>query len=367
MIPLPGILSMRTMKPLSLVLLVLTSALWHTGCRTGPRFEARQASALTLANLATLATNNQVKAEWLVAPTNLFVLGPGDTIEIEVIGDSPTRGSARVGPDGKIYYNLLPGLDVWGLTLAETKTKLEQELAKYFTQPQVGVTLRGVESKRVWLLGRFGSPGAYPIVTPLTLLEAVAMAGGAGTSQGGASTEELADLRHGFVLRQGELLPVDFYRLIHEGDMSQNIYLQPSDFVYVPSNIAQEIYVLGAVRGPRAVTYRDNMSLTYAIASTGGPAPEAFLSHVAIVRGSLTQPQIAIVDYGAILTGKATDVLLEPRDIVYVPLTPYRHLTRYLNQILNTFVRIVASNAGSTAVSSRGGTVGLSVGVSTPP
>lgn len=349
------------------MLLALAGVFWLSGCRTGPRFDARQASGLTLANLATLATTNQVKPEWLVAPTNLFVLGPGDTIEIEVIGDPATRAAARVGPDGKIYYNLLAGLDVWGLTLAETKKLLETELAKYFTQPQVAITLRGVESKRIWLLGRFSAPGAYPIVTPVTLLEAVAMAGGAGTSQGSVTTEELADLRHGFVLREGELLPVDFYRLIHEGDMSQNIYLLPSDFVFVPSNIAQEIYVLGGVRGPRAVPYRDNMSLTYAIASAGGPVPEAFLAHVAIVRGSLAQPQIAIVDYRAVLTGKATDVLLEPRDIVYVPLTPYRYLTRYLDQILNTFVRIVASNAGSTAVSSRGGTVGLSVGVSTPP
>ena len=54
-----------------------------------------------------------------------------------------------------------------------------------------------------------------------------------------------------------------------------------------------------------------------------GVVPDADLSHVAIVRGSLSQPQLTVVDYGAIIKGKVLDVALEPGDIVYVPNTPY--------------------------------------------
>ncbi len=356
------------MKPLCVLLFIVIASVFPLGCQsTGPRFDARHSEAVLLTNLTEVGATTQIKPEWLRPTTNLFMLGPGDVFEIEVIGDASTRAMAKVGPDGKVYYNLLPGLDVWGLTLAEAKATLDKELAKYFTQPQVTLTLRAVESKRIWLLGRFNAPGIYPIATPMTLLEAVSLAGGASASQGvGSTTVELADLRHGFVLRQGQLLPVDFYRLIQEGDMAQNIYLLPDDFVYLPSSLSQEIYVLGGVRGPRSVPYRDTMTLTYAMASGGGPVPDAYLSHVAVVRGSLSQPSIAIIDYRAVLAGKATDVLLEPRDIVYVPLTPYRYLTKYLDQILGTFVHIVAANEGSTAVSRRGGTVGLSLGVSAP-
>ena len=50
-------------------------------------------------------------------------------------------------------------------------------------------------------------------------------------------------------------------RLLHAGDMSQNIYLQPDDFVYVPSALANEVYVLGAVKTPRAMSYQEGMSL----------------------------------------------------------------------------------------------------------
>jgi len=73
-------------------------------------------------------------------------------------------------------------------------------------------------------------------------------------------------------MRGGELLPVDFYRLLKEGDTSQNIYLRPDDFVFVPSALSQEVYVLGAVRFPRSLPYSERMTLVSAI-SGRPPAP----------------------------------------------------------------------------------------------
>jgi polysaccharide export outer membrane protein len=99
-----------------------------------------------------------------------------------------------------------------------------------------------------------------------------------------------------------------------------------------------------------------------AIAGAAGPVADAFLSHVAIVRGSLTKPEIAVVDYRAITSGKSSDVLLEPGDIVYVPFVPYRTLERYANLILNTFVSTVAINEGASVVSPNALPVGVSVG-----
>jgi hypothetical protein len=64
----------------------------------------------------------------------------------------------------------------------------------------------------------------------------------------------------------------------------------------------------------------------------------------------LTEPKIAIVDLRAIVRGQAPDVTLESRDIVFVPLTPYRTVSRYAELILNTFVRSVGTHAGVKAV-----------------
>ena len=276
---------------------------------------------------------------------------------MEILGEPASRSLTIVAPDGKLYFNLLPGVEVWGLTLSQAKEKLETELAKYVRQqPQLSVVLRGVESKRIWLLGRITTPGVYALAQPMTLLEAIAMAGGTlsptsfRNQEAGDMGEELADLPHSFVLRQGQRLPIDFQRLLHQGDLSQNIYLQPDDFVYFPGATAREVFVLGAVTQPRPVPYRPGLTVAQAVASAYGTLAGAYLSHVTVVRGSLSNPQMAVVDYKKVIRGEAQDIALQPQDIVYVPFSPYRYLYRYVQLAIQTFVSSAAINAGERAV-----------------
>lgn len=348
-------------------------ALVATGCQTAPKPSAGFADLTT--KMKGVAVTNELDAALLQPPQSLFTLGPGDKIEIEIIGIAKSRTATSVGPDGKIYFQLLPGLDVWGLTLDQTRELIQTSMAKYLNEPQVAVYLREVGSRHVWVLGRLNKPGVYPLSAPMTLLEAVAQAGGTAQSASQVTTEELADLRHSFVMRKGQMVPVDFYRLLREGDASQNVYLLPDDFVYVRSAIAQEVYVLGAVKAPRSIPYSEHMTLMTALAGASGHirmewfnteirqeiTPDARLSEVAIVRGSLSTPEMMVVDAGAIMKGKAVDVRLEPGDIVYVPNAPVSTLKRYVNMIVNSFVTTLAANEG---VAAGGGQVG--VGVSVP-
>ena len=339
------------------------------GCKTaGPKFNPRAsqnvASIAGSTNLFLNALTNHLDPRWLKPSTEPFHLGPGDKLDLEVLGRTGTRAVTSVCPDGKIYYDLLSGLDVWGLTIAETKQLLERELARYYARPNLSVSLVSVESKRVWVLGRLNKSGVYPLNGPMTLIEAISRAGGLFTSRFGGTTEELADLNHSFIVRGGEMLPVNFQKLLRRGDTSQNIYLEPDDFVYLPSSLSSEVYVLGAVNGPRPVGYVDNMTLTTAIAKALGTQPLAQLSHVAIVRGSLSEPKIAVVDFKAILTGRVPDVHLEAHDVVYVPFNPYRTLERYVKLITDTFVRTVAANEGGHAVDSKFSGVGVSNAIS---
>jgi polysaccharide biosynthesis/export protein len=312
----------------------------------------------------------------LQRPNMEYRLGPGDMLEIQVLGDIDTRARTVVGPDGKIYFYVLPGIDVWGLTISQARDRIVQELQKFVREAQpVSVMLRTAASQRVWVLGRLNKPGVYPLSGPMTLLEAISEAGGPAPALGVASTrgtlsisssnggtDEAADLSRAFVMRQGKLLRVDFQRLLREGDLSQNIYLQPDDFVYLPSATVGNVHVLGAVNAPRAVEYTNRLTLAQAVSVAGGTLiREAYPSQVAVVRGSLTEPKIAVVDLNAILRGAAPDVVLEPQDIVYVPHSPYRVITRYLDTILNTFVRVVGVNEGARAVSDRAAPVGVNV------
>ena len=211
------------------------------------------------------------------------------------------------------------------------------------------------------MLGRLNTPGIYPLETPMTVVDAITRAGGLYTAQFTGTTEELADLRHSFLMRHGKLMPVNFNRLIHEGDMSQNVYLEPDDFVYLPSALASEVYVLGAVNGPRTVSFKDQVTLSSAIANARGTTPEAWLREVVIVRGSLTEPQYAVVNFLDILKGRAPEVALQPRDIVYVPDHPLGMWQNAINTVVDTFVRTVAANEGIRA---GGGGSNIGVGVS---
>lgn len=351
------------------------------GCKhTGPHAHATHAPKLNagaLSNLTAVTFTNQLKSEWLRPMTNFYTLGPGDRLEIEALDDPSTKSSVLVGPDGKIHYYLLPGITVTGLTLGEAKDRIERGLSRFIQrQPRVSITLRGVASKQVWLLGRFTAPGVYTLSAPTTVLEAIAMAGGpatlssASTAGGGSSSgksggggEVIADMHRSFVIRQGEVIRIDMHRLLREGDMSQNIYLQPGDFFFLPPLMSHDIYVLGGVRLPTIVKYTESTTLISAIAYAGGTVKDSYLSHVAIVRDSLTEPKIGVVSYQDIVRGQASDVLLEPGDIVYIPMSPYRTLTRYANLILDTFVRTVGINEGARAITRQSGPVGVNVPV----
>ncbi len=291
-----------------------------------------------------------------------FTLGPGDRLAIDVGGQEASRVETVVGPDGKIYYEMLAGIDVWGQTLSEARATLETAMRDYYRdEPRVNLTLLEVGSKNVWVLGRLGAPGLYPLNGPTTLLDAIAAAGGPAAAQSvshlsnGATLtfanprEHAGDLRQAFVVRNGRPLPVNVQRLLSEGDMTQNIYLQPDDMIYLPSPRSHEIYVLGQVNQARAVRLPGQPTLVSAIAAAGGTGEDAHLSEVAVVRGGVTEPAIAIYDYRAIVTGRAPNVKLEPNDIVYVPRTPYHILSRYVDLIVTTFVRTVGVNAGARA------------------
>jgi polysaccharide export outer membrane protein len=105
---------------------------------------------------------------------------------------------------------------------------------------------------------------------------------------------------------------------------------------------------------------------TYNFFASGGSGPfmkDAYLSHVAIVRGSLAEPSITVVNYAAVIHGRAADVPLEPGDIIYVPNSPLTTLKRYLDVVVSTFVSTEAANEGLRA---GGAPVNLGVGVSVP-
>jgi len=345
------------------LLLAAVLAVVLSGCRSpkGPRFDPYLTSDQALGEFQSIQGTNTVEPDQLKPPADFYQLGPGDVVEIEIVGEANSTATVNVGPDGKIYYSLLPGTFVWGLTLAEAKKAIEAGFRPYQrVEPEINLVLRGVSSRRIWVLGNVEAPGILTLATPMTVLEAVSAAGGVSANPG--YSQDAADLANSFVMREGQRLPVDLDALFRKGDLTQNIYVQPGDYLYIRPSVARNVYVLGAVQLPNIVPYKERLSVVGAVATVGGPIKYAQLSQVAIIRGSLANPTIAVVDFGDIIKGKRPNVPLQPGDIVYVPFTPYKKLFEFAELILDEFVRTVALNEGIGAVDENAEPVTVSVG-----
>lgn len=358
------------------LLISLLCSLIASSCKTGHQntFHPRESK-----NPSQVATPTPVEPDFgesasrgkptpsmLQPPVGDYRLGPEDQLELEIIGEPDTREETFVTPDGRIYYDLLDGVEAEGKSTRELKAELESGLTRFYRNPQVSVTLVEATSQQFTILGRVNSPGNYPINAPMQVLDALSLSGGLFTSRFTGTTEELADLQHSFLVRDGKMLPIDFEALIRKGDLSYNVYLRPDDFIYLPSALTNEVYVLGAVTEPRPVGFMNEMTLTAALGRGLGFLRTARLDRVAIVRGSLTDPKIAVVDASAIMNGNATNIRLEPGDIVYVPGDGSISFKEIGREAVDTFVRVVAANEGGNAgAGSNAAPVGLNVSLGT--
>ncbi len=288
-----------------------------------------------------------VPPEALSAPRDPYRVGPGDVLDIEVAEDEKTRAASRVMPDGMLYYDVANGVKASGRTLKEVSDILSKELAGDYPSPIVTVNLAEAQSQRFFILGQVKTPGAYPIAKPTTLIEAISLAGGLYSAQNNAGeTQETVDLDRSILIRDDDLMPVDFRGLIEHGDMGQNVYIRPGDYLYLPSIQHRAVYVLGSVQTPGPVYFDHDPSILSAVAMAGGPRQDAVITKALVIRGSLTRPRVATVSLHDIMRGTTPDARLAAGDIVWVPNTVYTHLKNYTRAVLVTAAQAVAVQEG---------------------
>jgi len=316
------------------------------------------------------AAETQARAETVVANTNLslsakptarrapwqehFTLGPGDTLNLVLINpDMPetARAEVPIAPDGRVNFLQARDIMAAGLTVDELRGKIDEALSKYYQNPRTVVTPVTFHSKKYILLGSVATRGVFNFDRPLTIIEAIARAGGLETGVYEQRTVELADLPHSFLMRRGQRVPVDFERLFQQGDLTQNVALEPDDYLFFASASVNEIYVLGEVTTPGVVAFAPKATAISAIASRGGFTTRAFKSRVLVVRGSLNKPETFVVDTSAILHGKQQDFKLQPRDIVYVSQNPWVIAAEVVDLAARAFVQGFTIEATSLHVS----------------
>jgi protein involved in polysaccharide export with SLBB domain len=255
-----------------------------------------------------------------------------------------------IGPDGRLNYLEAQDVMAAGLTVDELRAKLEGILAKFRLSPRVIMNPVAYASKKYYLLGNVTRRGVYSLDRPVTVIEAIARAGGFVPAQQYRNALTQADLSHSFLVRRGSdgefgRMAVDFEGLFQRGELSQNLPLAPDDYLFFPPLGLQEVYVLGEVIKPGVVPYTKDMTVMGAIIAQGSFTPRAYKSKVLVVRGSLNRPQTFVVNTSDILTARGPDFPLSNRDIVYVHRRPFAKAEELLEAAVLTFVRSFVNSA----------------------
>jgi polysaccharide export outer membrane protein len=180
----------------------------------------------------------------------------------------------------------------------------------------------------------------------MLIMDAIGRVGGFRSGYFRNSTADLFDLKHAALLRRGVMVPVDFEALISKGDSTQNLELEASDILVIPSALVRSVYVLGEVNYPRSIGFVTSLSLVQALTEVRG-LKSTSNGKLVVVRGSLTHPEAIVVDVRRVLNGKARDIQLSPGDIVYAPRPSLEILTDIVKAAIGSFAGTVAADAGA--------------------
>jgi protein involved in polysaccharide export with SLBB domain/capsular polysaccharide biosynthesis protein len=268
-----------------------------------------------------------------------LTLGPGDEVSLSLVGSPElTRPDVTIGSDGRISFLEARDIVADGLTIDELRSRVDDSLSHFRRAPRACVIPVAYHSKKYFVLGSVVHKGTYNLDHPVTIVEAVARASGFETEIYHGDTVDATDFSRAFLSRGGRKVPVDFSRLFMHGDLSQNVALEPGDYLYFPPSDYRKIYVLGAVGLPGSLPFEPGVSTISAIVARGGFTERAWKKHVLVVRGSLDHPMPITVDIAGALTGDAPNLALEPGDMVYVADRPWIRGEELLDHAASAFV-----------------------------
>jgi polysaccharide biosynthesis/export protein len=159
-----------------------------------------------------------------------FVIGNEDVLSISVWKEPEISRAVAVRSDGKITLPLMGELVAAGKTPSQLQTEITSGLRPYIAEPAVTVIVQEIKSKRFNILGHIQRPGAYPLNPPVTIMDAIALAGG---------LRDFAKSKSIYVLRAGAdgkttRLPFNYKDVIRGVHPEQNILLEPHDTIFVP-------------------------------------------------------------------------------------------------------------------------------------
>lgn len=258
-----------------------------------------------------------------------YVLGPGDSLKIDLWGGVSQRLLRSVDREGRVALPEVGTILVAGKTLGDVQREVQTLLRTQFRDVQANVSLSRLRTVRVYVVGDVQHPGAYDISSLSTPLNALYAAGGP-TMRG-----SLRIVKH---FRGKDLVQeVDLYDLILHGTRGEIKTLQPGDTVLLPP-VGQQVKIEGMVRRPAIYELNGEHNLAEVLELAGGVLPTGTLRHIEVERVQAHQSRTMLSldipeenDHQKV-TKALLDFGIQDGDGVRIsPILPYSDKTVYLD------------------------------------
>lgn len=318
-----------------------------------------------------------------------YLLGPGDVLKLQVLGEPEySDNEVLVHPDGHVVLTGIGEIDVSERSISEVTYEVTERLKRYFVAPRVTLALTSTRPSTLYVHGAVKHPGMFqmatssnnanlhvennnPIVrTDMRLTNVLANAGGVLLN---------ADLSNVQITRTAsryniedtpkkEVITVNLWQLLKEGDQEQDVLLQPGDVVYIPETKAMAlndgdfdvllrsplgpkdfpVRVIGEVKTPGVYNLEGTSPLlNTAIARAGGYDNQANRKVVAIRRFSNDQQSFTTF----FIDPKKGDIHLRPNDVVYISENKLYKSGRFFQQVANVLAPFQAVATTGASVS----------------
>jgi protein involved in polysaccharide export with SLBB domain len=237
-----------------------------------------------------------------------YIVGPGDTLQVQLFGNNKGRYSLVVGRDGRIQFPEIGPIAVSGRRFDEARSQIEARVEEQMMGTQVTVSMGELRSIRVFVLGEAETPGSYTVGGLSTITNALFVSGG---------VKKIGSLRNIQLKRAGRVVTtLDLYDLLLNGDTTADVRLLPGDVIFVPP-VGATVGLAGEVRRPAIYELKHETKAAQLLQLGGGLLSQADPAIATLERVNEQRQRVTLSVNLAAAAGRAQ--ILQDGDVLRVP------------------------------------------------
>jgi len=195
-----------------------------------------------------------------------YVVGPGDRLEVQLVGNTKARYSLIVNRDGNISFPDLGPIAVSGMRFEDARQRIQDRVTEQLIGTQVSVSMSDLRTIRVFVVGEVEQPGSYTVGGLAAVSNALLASGG---------VKPIGSLRDIQLKRNGRLVTrLDLYDLLLNGDASNDLRLQTGDVIFIPP-VGVTVGISGEIRRPAIYELKGESTAGELVRLAGGLTPDA--------------------------------------------------------------------------------------------